>query len=85
MRSQLYIPLPCNAARRQMLSIHLGELKCDLSEDDFAKIVAQTEEFSGSDLRHLVRFPREEGLLTHPAGSSRSNLAAAGSSFQTPT
>ena len=83
MRSQLYIPLPCNAARRQMLSIHLGELKCDLSEDDFAKIVAQTEEFSGSDLRHLVRFPREEGL-THRAGSSRSNLAA-GSAFQTPT
>ncbi|KAK9817994.1 hypothetical protein WJX72_005483 [[Myrmecia] bisecta] len=58
MPKQLYIPLPCEEARRQMIDRQLGPgagVKADLSESDLLKIVAKTAGYSGSDMRNLIQ------------------------------
>ncbi|KAL0044511.1 hypothetical protein WJX82_010236 [Trebouxia sp. C0006] len=58
MPKQLYIPLPCAAARRQMIERQLGNgsgIAAELSETDLSKIVAKTEGYSGSDMRNLIQ------------------------------
>lgn len=54
MPKQLYIPLPCAAARRYMLDIGLGGLTHDLTEEELLKIVRHTDGYSGSDMRVLI-------------------------------
>ncbi|KAL3137273.1 hypothetical protein ABBQ32_006818 [Trebouxia sp. C0010 RCD-2024] len=58
MPKQLYIPLPCAAARRQMVDRQLGGgsgISAQLSEADLTKIVTRTEGYSGSDMRNLIQ------------------------------
>lgn len=58
MPKQLYIPLPCAAARSQMIERQLGNgsgIAAELSETDLSKIVAKTEGYSGSDMRNLIQ------------------------------
>ena len=51
---QLYIPLPCEASRTQMLQIHLGKMRYTLTPEEIQLVVGKTDGYSGSDLRHLV-------------------------------
>ena len=58
MPKQLYIPLPCEAARESMLRRQLGDkrgVRANLPETDIAKIVAKTKGYSGSDMRNLIQ------------------------------
>ena len=55
---QLYIPLPCAAARRAIVTNILGadaSVKHALSDADLDKVVEKTEGYSGSDMKHLVQ------------------------------
>ncbi|KAK9842695.1 hypothetical protein WJX74_000817 [Apatococcus lobatus] len=58
MPKQLYIPLPCAAARRQMVNRQLGSagaVKASMSEADIAKLVVKTDGYSGSDMKNLIQ------------------------------
>lgn len=58
MPKQLYIPLPCAEARRQMVLRQLGPgggVSAALSDADYEKIVAKTEGYSGSDMKNLIQ------------------------------
>jgi len=55
---QLYIPLPCAAARRAIVANILGADKTvahNLSSGDLDTVTAKTEGYSGSDMKHLVQ------------------------------
>ena len=55
---QLYIPLPCAAARRAIVTNILGADKSvthALSDADLDVVCAKTEGYSGSDMKHLVQ------------------------------
>lgn len=55
---QLYIPLPCDAARRAIVVNILDADKSvshSLSSEDLDTITAKTEGYSGSDMKHLVQ------------------------------
>ena len=55
---QLYIPLPCAAARRAIVTNILGADKSvthALSDADLDVVCAKTEGYSGSDMKHLRR------------------------------
>jgi AAA+ superfamily predicted ATPase len=60
MPKQLYIPLPCAEARRQMLARQLGagnqsQVATALNDADYDRIVERTEGYSGSDMRALIQ------------------------------
>lgn len=58
MPKQLYIPLPCEAARESMLRRQLGPgcgVQAELPDSDIAKIVVKTNGYSGSDMRNLIQ------------------------------
>lgn len=55
MPKQLYIPLPCAAAREQMIVRQLSGVKYSLSPTEQKKIVDKTEGYSGSDMKNLVQ------------------------------
>ena len=58
MPKQLYIPLPCAAARDSLLRRQLGPscgVRANLSDADMAKIVSKTAGYSGSDMRNLIQ------------------------------
>lgn len=72
MPKQLYIPLPCAAARRQMIERQIGdgrEILAELAEDELAKVVAKTEGYSGSDMRNVIQEacqgPVREAMAQH--------------------
>ena len=55
---QLYIPLPCAAARRAIITNILGADKSvthALSDADLDVVCLKTEGYSGSDMKHLVQ------------------------------
>jgi SpoVK/Ycf46/Vps4 family AAA+-type ATPase len=52
---QLYIPLPCPEARRQMIQRQLSQINYNLSVEDLDKIVLRTEGYSGSDMKNLIQ------------------------------
>ena len=52
---QLYIPLPCPEARRQMVQRQLLHISSNLSTEDLDKIVLRTEGYSGSDMKNLIQ------------------------------
>jgi fidgetin-like protein 1 len=55
MPKQLYIPLPCASARRDLVRRVLGGIRADLPEEALAKIVERTAGYSGSDMRNLIQ------------------------------
>jgi AAA+ superfamily predicted ATPase len=58
MPKQLYIPLPCGIARKQMIVRQLGPgagVAATLSESDLDKIVLKTDGYSGSDMKNLIQ------------------------------
>lgn len=58
MPKQLYIPLPCGIARKQMIVRQLGPdsaVAATLSQSDLDKIVLKTEGYSGSDMKNLIQ------------------------------
>lgn len=73
MPKQLYIPLPCPQARRQLIDRQVGgdAVRADLSEVDIAKIVEKTAGYSGSDMKNLIQEacqgPVREAVTAHGA------------------
>jgi len=58
MPKQLYVPLPCEAARRAMVKRQLGPgrgVASALTDEDFEKVVKKTQGYSGSDMRNLIQ------------------------------
>ncbi len=57
MPKQMYIPLPCQRAREEMVHRVLtrGSIASQLSADDIRKVVAKTEGYSGSDMKNLIQ------------------------------
>lgn len=58
MPKQLYIPLPCDEARREMVMRQLGpqgSVAASLSDTDMEKIVLKTQGYSGSDMKNLIQ------------------------------
>lgn len=54
MEKRIYIPLPTEKGRRDLLRINLKDLK--LSNDvDFEEIVSKTEGYSGADITNVCR------------------------------
>lgn len=51
---RVYIPLPDREARRDLLSIHLGDVKVSLSDAEWNRILDRTEGFSESDLATCI-------------------------------
>ncbi|PRD29521.1 UNVERIFIED_CONTAM: fignl1 [Trichonephila clavipes] len=52
---RLYVPLPEEAARRQIVQKLLSAHQHNLTEDDFQKICDETKGYSGSDVSHLCK------------------------------
>eukprot|EP01035_Chromulina_nebulosa_P022723 gene22723-29418_t len=50
---RIYIPLPDNAGRRQLLQTLLGQTNHNLNSNDIEQLVQQTAGFSGADIRSL--------------------------------
>lgn len=74
MPKQLYIPLPCEEAREQMILRQLGPagtVPSDLSAADLAKVVAKTAGYSGSDMRNLI----QEACQVGTAGCHKRRVA----------
>ena len=74
MPKQLYIPLPCAAARRQLIDRQVGPggpVRAELSEQDVQKIVDKTAGYSGSDMKSVVQEacqgPVHEAVMQHGA------------------
>lgn len=57
MPKQMYIPLPCEKAREEMIHRVLtrGSIASQLSAEDIRKVVAKTEGYSGSDMKNLIQ------------------------------
>lgn len=55
MPKRLYIPLPDECGRRELLCKLLAKCPNDLSKEDIDEIVTLTDGYSGSDLFHLCR------------------------------
>jgi fidgetin-like protein 1 len=77
MPKQLYIPLPCSAAREQLVQRQVGAgraVRADLSAADLAKLVAKTEGYSGSDMKNLIQEacqgPVREAIMQHGASGA---------------
>ena len=82
---QIYIPLPCAAARRQLVATLLragagqgAECAHTLCDADLDTLASRTEGYSGSDMKHLVqeaaRAPLRE--LSRANGGGAAQLAA---------
>lgn len=74
---QLYIPLPCDEARRQMVLRQVGPgsgVTSALTEADITKIVSKTAGYSGSDMKNLVQEacqgPVRQAVVTHGAAGA---------------
>ena len=58
MPKQLYVSLPCAAARLSMLHRQFyphGKVKTDLSDDEISKVVQRTAGYSGADMKNLIQ------------------------------
>jgi hypothetical protein len=65
MPKQLYIPLPCGEARRQMVANALGPssgVRSGLGEAELCKVVTHTEGYSGSDMKNLIQEACQVGV-----------------------
>ncbi|XP_046326725.2 vacuolar protein sorting-associated protein 4-like isoform X1 [Haliotis rufescens] len=49
-QKRIYIPLPENAARLQLIKLHSKDTRMNLSEEDWGMLVDKTEGYSGSDI-----------------------------------
>ena len=65
LQKRLMIPLPDEAARRQMLVSGLRGLTHTLSPDDLAAVVTETDGYSGSDMSGLCREAAMEPMRDH--------------------
>lgn len=52
---RIYIPLPEENARVSIFKLHLGNTSHNLNQDDFKKLAASTEGYSGADIKIIVR------------------------------
>lgn len=52
---RIYIPLPDEQARVIMFKLHLGSTSHCLTEEDFKKLAAATDGYSGADISIIVR------------------------------
>ncbi|RKP09692.1 P-loop containing nucleoside triphosphate hydrolase protein [Thamnocephalis sphaerospora] len=52
---RIHIPLPDEYARARMFPLHIGDVKCTLTNDDYRLLAKKTEGFSGSDIATVVR------------------------------
>jgi fidgetin-like protein 1 len=80
MPKQLYIPLPCDAARRQLILRQVGAggpVRAALSDAEIDKIVSKTAGYSGSDMKNLIQEacqgPVREAVKLHGASGTASS------------
>ena len=52
---RIYIGLPEAQARMNMFTLHLGDTKTTLEEEDFRKLGTIAERYSGADIQIVVR------------------------------
>jgi vacuolar protein-sorting-associated protein 4 len=52
---RIYIPLPDAPARSRMFQIHLGDTPHKLRPEDFKRLGAESDGYSGSDISNVVR------------------------------
>ena len=52
---KIHVPLPDDAVRAQMLRMHIGETRNNLTHDDYLSISAMTEGFSGYGIKEVAR------------------------------
>lgn len=52
---RIYIPLPDEIARREILKIHTGKEASLLKDEDYSNIAKETDGYSGADLSIVVR------------------------------
>lgn len=52
---RVYIPLPDEAARKQLFKLNLSKTRHSLTETDFNLLAKRTENYSGADISILVR------------------------------
>lgn len=52
---RIYIPLPEKQARAAMFKLHLGNTSHCVTEEDFKKLAASTDGYSGADISIIVR------------------------------
>ncbi|KAI9591319.1 ATPase [Syncephalis fuscata] len=52
---RIHIPLPDEMARTRMFQLHVGNVKCTLTSQDYHQLARNTEGFSGSDIATVVR------------------------------
>ena len=55
MPKQLYIPLPCEDARKIMIEKGILQVSHNLSSAELGKIVSKTKGYSGSDMRNFIQ------------------------------
>ncbi|UXI18844.1 gamma-glutamylcyclotransferase [Sarcoptes scabiei] len=53
--AKLYIPLPEKSARKQMIIQNLRDEKHSLTETEIEDLAEKTQDYSGSDIKHLCR------------------------------
>jgi SpoVK/Ycf46/Vps4 family AAA+-type ATPase len=82
MPKQLYIPLPCDIARRWMIERQMAPgrgVASSLTGADVAKVVSKTQGYSGSDMRNLIQEacqgPVRDAVAAH--GAALAQLSAA--------
>jgi katanin p60 ATPase-containing subunit A1 len=54
LEKRIYIPLPTEKGRRDLLRINMKDLKLD-GDVDFEQIVSRTDGFSGADITNVCR------------------------------
>ena len=78
---QLYIPLPCAAARRAMVTNILradASVAHALSDSDLDTICLKTEGYSGSDMKHLTQEAARAPLRELFSRAAHAEVSAAG-------
>eukprot|EP00892_Ulva_mutabilis_P010011 jgi/Ulvmu1/7382/UM036_0042.1 len=79
MPKQLYVSLPCGAARLAMLQRQFypqGKVKTDLSGAEVSKVVEKTHGYSGADMKNLIQEACQGPVreIIHQRGSDVSGL-----------
>lgn len=52
---RIYIPLPDEAARRELFKLNINKTKHSLTDEDFVLLAKKTDNYSGADISVLVR------------------------------
>ncbi|KAJ7356404.1 P-loop containing nucleoside triphosphate hydrolase protein [Mycena albidolilacea] len=54
-QKRIYIPLPGLDARQRMFELHVGQMPCELTRQDYHSLAEKTEGYSGADVQIVVQ------------------------------